>query len=82
MDDDPEVIRAEAEGKARVLEARAGLHPLVQGIYALSDTALEWLDTITTCVFMVVAIILLVFGMMAIMAPWAAVQVFTRIFGG
>lgn len=37
-DNHPEVIRANAEARARVMEARAKLNPVAQIIYALSDS--------------------------------------------
>lgn len=36
-DDDPEVIRAKAEAKAKLLEARAKLRPVAQVLYTFLD---------------------------------------------
>ena len=45
-DDHPEVIRAKAEARARILEARAQLSPVAQAIYAFGDVLENVIGTI------------------------------------
>lgn len=68
--DHPEVIRAKAEAdelatkakaeaRARVLEARAKLHPVAQGIYALFDSVSDMIGLIGC--FLILALIVIAF---------------------
>lgn len=61
-DDDPEVIRAEADAKARLLEARAKLHPLAQTIYALGDGVSDLISKMGCLLIIAIVVI-------AILAP-------------
>jgi hypothetical protein len=67
--DDPAVIKAKAEARAQVLEARAKLHPLAQLLY----TFLDGFDSIFQGIG---CILILVIVVVAIFAP----QLFTLLF--
>lgn len=69
-DDHPEVIKAKAEAKARVMEARAKLHPVAQAIYALRDSFSDMIGQIGC--FLIILIIVV-----AIFAP----QIINALFG-
>lgn len=69
-DDHPEVIRAKAEAKARIMEARAKLNPVAQVIYALSDSVGAAIGQIGC--LLIIAIIVI-----AVLAP----QLFQLLFG-
>ena len=70
-DDHPEVIRAKAEARARIMEARAKLNPIAQIIYALSDSVGAAIGQIGC--LLIIAIIVI-----ALLAP----QLFQFLFGG
>ncbi len=69
-DDHPEVIRAKAEAKERILKARATLHPVTQIMYVFWDD----LGNLVGSVGCLITIVILI---LAIFAP----QVFSQIFG-
>ena len=60
-DNHPEVIRAKAEAKARVMEARAKLNPIAQMIYALSDSIGAAIEQIG-CLIIIAIIVTAVFA--------------------
>jgi hypothetical protein len=60
-DDHPEVIKAKAEAKARVMEARAKLHPAAQAIYALWDSFSDLIGQIG-CLLIILIIVLAIFA--------------------
>ncbi len=70
-DDHPEVIKAKGEAKAKILEARAKLHPVAQAIYALWDSVGNLVGEIG-CLIIIAIIVIAVF------AP----QLFQFLFGG
>jgi hypothetical protein len=65
-EDHPETIRAEGEARARVLEARAQLHPLAQTVHALFDG----LDDIIRHLGCLGLMIVVVLGMIYIIFAW------------
>jgi len=70
-DDHPDVIRAKAEAKSRVTEARAKLNPIAQMIYALSDS-------IGAAIGQIGCLIIIAIIVIAVFAP----QLFQLLFGG
>jgi hypothetical protein len=60
-DDRPEVIRAKAEAKAMILEARSKLHPAAQVIYTFLDQIGSILGGLG-CLFIILIAVLLFFG--------------------
>ncbi len=60
-EDNPEVIRAKAEAKARILEARAKLHPVSQAIYTIMDQFNSTLKSLG-CLIIILVGVLLFFG--------------------
>ena len=77
-EDDPEVIRAKAEAKERVLKARAQLHPAAQAIYSFFDS----IDKIITSLGCWFVILLIVFSCLIFFANPELVKVIQVLRGG
>lgn len=60
-DNNPEVIKAKAEAKQKILEARAQLHPAAQIIYTLFDSVGSMIETIG-CLLILIIIALALFA--------------------
>ena len=60
-DDRPDVIRAKAEAKAKIIEARSKLHPAAQVLYTLLDQIGLILGSLG-CLFIILIVVLLFFG--------------------
>lgn len=60
-DDRPDVIRAKADAKAQILEARAKLHPVAQVLYTILDQIGSMLGGLG-CLFIILIVVLLIFG--------------------
>ncbi len=56
-DDDPEVIQARAESRAKILEARSKLHPVSQFVYTLIDSLGDFLGNIGCLVIFAIVVI-------------------------
>jgi hypothetical protein len=69
--DHPDTIRAKAEAKKVVLEARAQLHPVAQAVYAFWDSLGNFIDNIGCLILLIIVVV-------ALFAP----QLFDYLFGG